>query len=73
MNVFGTHKAAVWGAQERVEGVALVPKPTAAKRKKGAGMLGELCVVTAGESGLLRGWDATTGQRILLTGYGNLD
>ena len=54
--------------QERVEGVALVPKPTAAKRKKGAGMLGELCVVTAGESGLLRGWDATTGQRILLAG-----
>ena len=68
-----THKAAVLGVQERVEGVALVPKPTAAKRKKGAGMLGELCVVTAGESGLLRGWDATTGQRILLTGYGNLD
>ena len=63
-------------ALERIEGVALVAKPASAvgeesekkkkkKRKKGNEGAAELCVVTAGERGVLRAWDASSGKEIL--------
>ena len=60
-------------ALERIEGVAFVARPAAAtepKKKKKKSQDGHeaaatLCVVTAGERGLLRSWDAATGKEIV--------
>ena len=66
-------------ALERIEGVAFAAKPAEAveppkKKKKsqqsrdGREEAAKLCVVTAGERGVLRSWDAASGKEILSTG-----
>lgn len=65
-------------ALERIEGVAFATKPAGAvepkKKKKskqlnnGREIAAKFCVVTAGERGLLRSWDAASGKEILSTG-----
>jgi U3 small nucleolar RNA-associated protein 13 len=62
-------------ALERIEGVAFVAKPAGGaepKKKKKQGKdqqaAAQLCVVTAGERGLLRSWDAASGKEILTAG-----
>lgn len=61
-------------ALERIEGVAFVAKPAGGaepkKKQKKQGKDGrqaaaQLCVVTAGERGLLRSWDAASGKEIV--------
>lgn len=66
-------------ALERIEGVAFVAKPAGVaepkkKRKKsqdGHEAAAMLCVVTAGERGLLRSWDAASGKEMFADGEGS--